>query len=103
MPRLPLIFGLFSILISIMAFLLTDVALDLAQVLDLVFILIFFYHYVSIDSKSLIASSTLSIILIFLRGRSLRFTISKRGVIRLSFVLVLISVFLIGFVLVFLD
>lgn len=89
-------------LLGIVSFLFASVALDMIQVFCLVFI--FLCYLSSIDLSSWGASPAVSTLLFF-GGLGLKLTISRRGIMRLSFVFVLISilVFTIGIILVFFD
>ncbi len=91
----------FGILVGIVALLLVDVALDVTQVLD--FILIIFCNFGDVNPSSWIATLIVSlIVLVFLGDLGLRLTyISKRRIIRLSLIAILIL--LIPFVFVFLG
>ena len=71
----------------------------MTQVVGLIFV--FLYYFGGIDFNSWIVTLTISIMLVFLRSLDLKRTISRKGIVGLSFVL--ISVFLIGFVFIFLD
>ena len=63
------------------------------------FIFIFFYYFDDINFNGWMVSLTVSITFIFIRGLSLRLTISRKRIIKLSFVPLL--VFIIDFVLIF--
>ena len=100
--RPPLVFWLFGALICIITFLLTGIALDMAQVLGLVLVL--FCYLSCIDFSSWMTSPT-SMTLVFLGGLGLRLISGKRQMgLSLFFILgSLIAVLSIGVVFVFFD
>lgn len=88
--------------IGIVAFLLVGILLDVIQAFCLIFV--FFYYLNGIDFSSW-RVSLIDFLLVFLVNLGLRLTISRREVLRLSLVFVLVSIpkLMIGIVLVFLD
>lgn len=103
MPRLLIVFCLFRVLVTIVAFLLAGVVLNLVQVFGHIFI--FFCYFGSGDLSSWEGSLPASITFIFLRKLCLKLTISRKKIIRLSFVFVLDPILMvpIGVVLICLD
>lgn len=88
--RSSLVFWLFGILISIVAFLITSVIFDVVQIFD--FILVLLFYLGNVDPNGQITSLITSLILIFLWDLGLRLTISRKRVIKLSLVFVFISI-----------
>lgn len=86
----------FKTLIGIVTFLFIDIILDIAQVFSLAFV--FFSNLTGINLSSQIVSLTTFIIFICLRNLGLRLIcISKRRIIKLSFVYILIVVLVLIF------
>ncbi len=85
--RPPLVFWLFRILVDVVAFLLIGVALNMIQVLGLVFL----SHFYGVDLSSWVASLPVIFVLVFFGGLGLRLTcVSRREIVGLSFVSILI-------------
>ena len=99
LPRPPPVFWFFESFVSIMSLLLAGIILDMAQVLGL--ILIFFGHLGSIHSSGWMISSITSMTFVFFRNLGLRLIISRWGVMGLSFIFVLVSIFPISIIFVF--
>ena len=97
--RLLLVFYLLGTFIDVVVFLFANIVLDMAQVFDLIFFLIFLGNLNSIDSYNFIASSAAFIMLVFFRGLGLKLIdISKQRVMGLSLILIPILVHLTGFI-----
>ncbi len=101
LPKPPIVSWLFGVLVSIVAFLLTSVALNVAQVLGF----ILFCYLGGINLNGWIALSPISLIL--LGDLSQRLIISRRRIVGLSLVFVfvqdLIPVLSIGIIFIFLN
>lgn len=96
MLRPSLVFSLFGALISIVVFLFTSITLDVAQTLG--FILVFLCNPSNINPNGCIAPLSTFKMLDFFGSLGLRLTISKRGIVGLSFVFIPVPVFPIGIV-----
>ncbi len=102
LPRPPIVFWIFGIFVGIVTLLLTGIIFDIAQVLGLIFVFIFFGNLSGIDLSGWMASSMTSMTFVFLGGLGLRLTcISRRRIVGLS--LVSIPMLLINLIFVFLD
>lgn len=87
---MPLDFWFFGVLAGIIMFLFTSIAFVMAHIFG--FMLVLFCSLGGIEPSSLIASSTTSLKLIFLRSLGLRLTIDRKEFVGLSFVFVLVSI-----------
>ena len=85
-----------------MAFLLVDIALNMAQIFS--FIFVYLCYFDSVDLNSYMAFLAVFMTFVFLRGLGLKLIcINKRAVVGLSLIFVPILIFLYGIIFVFLS